>query len=216
MPESLTRWNFRAYAHTKEMMTGVLNAEAVTSKEFMITPNLPRFVRVGDETSIAASIANMTETQQSGTVKLTLFDPLTEKVISTQEQDFVADAGKNAGVNFRFTATDRYRFIGCRLTAESGAFSDGEQQLLPVLSNKEHLIETLAMPVRGEQKRVFSLDKLFNERSETATDRRLTVEFTGNRPGMPCRRFRRWEFPKATMPLRGLRLYMPIRWLLTL
>lgn len=122
----------------------------------------------------------MTETQQSGTVKLTLFDPLTEKVISTQEQDFVADAGKNAGVNFRFTATDRYRFIGCRLTAESGAFSDGEQQLLPVLSNKEHLIETLAMPVRGEQKRVFSLDKLFNERSETATDRRLTVEFTGN------------------------------------
>ncbi|MCI7069968.1 MAG: MG2 domain-containing protein [Bacteroides pyogenes] len=180
MPESLTRWNFRAYAHTKEMMTGVLNAEAVTSKEFMITPNLPRFVRVGDETSIAASIANMTETQQSGTVKLTLFDPLTEKVISTQEQDFVADAGKNAGVSFRFTATDRYRFIGCRLTAESGAFSDGEQQLLPVLSNKEHLTETLAMPVRGEQKRVFSLDKLFNERSETATDRRLTVEFTGN------------------------------------
>src|SRR3712207_8945989 len=83
-------------------------------------------------------------------------------------------------VNFRFTATDRYRFIGCRLTAESGAFSDGEQQLLPVLSNKEHLTETLAMPVRGEQKRVFSLDKLFNEHSETATDRRLTVEFTGN------------------------------------
>ena len=66
------------------------------------------------------------------------------------------------------------------MIADSGTFSDGEQQLLPVLSNKEHLVETLPMPVRGEETRTFSLDRLFNQQSKTATDRKLTVEFTGN------------------------------------
>lgn len=180
MPESLTRWNFNGYAHTKGMLTGMISGEAVTSKDFMLTPNMPRFVRVGDNTSIAASVANMTGKAVSGNVVLTLFDPLTEKVISTQKQKFTAEAGKTVGVNFMFTATDKYDLLGCRLVAEGGSFSDGEQHLLPVLSNKERVIETVAMPIRGNQTREFSLEKLFNNNSKTATDRSLTVEFSGN------------------------------------
>ena len=180
MPESLTRWNFRGYSHTKGMLTGTLNGEATTSKEFMLTPNLPRFVRVGDKTSIAASIVNMTGKPQAGTVTLTLFDPMTEKVISTQKQKFAVEAGKTMGVNFMFEVGDKYEVLGCRMIADSGTFSDGEQQLLPVLSNKEHLTETLPIPIRGEETRTFSLDSLFNHHSKTATDRQLTIEFTGN------------------------------------
>lgn len=180
MPESLTRWNFRGYSHTKGMLMGTLDGEATTSKEFMLTPNLPRFVRVGDKTSLAASISNMTGKPQTGTVTLSLFDPMTEKVISTQKQKFNLAAGKTMGVSFQFTVSDKYEILGCRMIADSGTFSDGEQQLLPVLSNKEHLVETLPMPVRGEETRTFSLDRLFNQQSKTATDRKLTVEFTGN------------------------------------
>ena len=180
MPESLTRWNFRGYSHTKGMLTGTLDGEATTSKEFMLTPNLPRFVRVGDKTSLAASISNMTGKPQAGTVSLVLFDPMTEKVISTQKQKFSLAAGKTMGVDFQFIVSDKYEIVGCRMIADSGTFSDGEQQLLPVLSNKEHLVETLPMPVRGEETRTFSLDHLFNQQSKTATDRKLTVEFTGN------------------------------------
>lgn len=180
MPESLTRWNFRGYSHTKGMLMGTLDGEATTSKEFMLTPNLPRFVRVGDKTSLAASISNMTGKPQAGTVTLILFDPMTEKVISTQKQKFSLVAGKRIGVSFQFTVSDKYEILGCRMIADSGTFSDGEQQLLPVLSNKEHLVETLPMPVRGEETRTFSLDRLFNQQSKTATDRKLTVEFTGN------------------------------------
>ena len=84
------------------------------------------------------------------------------------------------GVDFQFIVSDKYEIVGCRMIADSGTFSDGEQQLLPVLSNKEHLVETLPMPVRGEETRTFSLDHLFNQQSKTATDRKLTVEFTGN------------------------------------
>ena len=180
MPESLTRWNFRGYSHTKGMLMGTLDGEATTSKEFMLTPNLPRFVRVGDKTSLTASISNMTGKPQAGTVTLILFDPMTEKVISTQKQKFSLVAGKTIGVSFQFTVSDKYEILGCRMIADSGTFSDGEQQLLPVLSNKEHLVETLPMPVRGEETRTFSLDRLFNQQSKTATDRKLTVEFTGN------------------------------------
>ena len=180
MPESLTRWNFRGYSHTKGMLTGTLDGEATTSKEFMLTPNLPRFVRVGDKTSIAASISNMTGKPQAGTVSMILFDPMTEKVISTQKQKFSIAAGKTVGVNFMFIVSDKYEILGCRMIADSGTFSDGEQQLLPVLSDKEHLVETLPMPVRGEETRTFSLDSLFNQHSKTATDRKLTIEFTGN------------------------------------
>lgn len=180
MPQSLTTWNFRGYAHTQDMMTGQMDATAVTSKEFMLTPNLPRFVRVGDHTSMAASVSNLTGKNLSGTVKLVLFDPMTDQVISTQQKKFNAGAGQSVGVSFLFTVTEKYELLGCRMIAEGGNFSDGEQHLLPVLSDKENLTETLPMPVRGEQTRTFSLADLFNHHSKTATNRRLTVEFTSN------------------------------------
>jgi len=180
MPQSLTRWNFRGYSHTRNMMTGMLDATAVTAKEFMLTPNMPRFVRVGDKTRIAAGIANLTGKEVKGTAVFTLFDPMTEKIISTRRQKFSVEAGKTVSVDFRFDVTERYDLLGVRMVADGGTFSDGEQHLLPVLSNKEYITETLAMPVRGEETRTFSLDSLFNGNSRTATDRRLTVEFTGN------------------------------------
>lgn len=180
MPQSLTRWNFCGYAHTKGMMTGRLDASAVTAKDFMLSPNMPRFVRVGDKTSIAATITNLTGNALKGTVRFILFDPMTDKVISTQRQSFAVEAGKAVPVSFRFTATDKYDLLGVRMIADGGTFSDGEQHLLPVLSNKEYITETLAMPIRGEETRTFSLDSLFNHNSRTATDRRLTIEFTGN------------------------------------
>jgi uncharacterized protein YfaS (alpha-2-macroglobulin family) len=105
---------------------------------------------------------------------------MTEKIISTGRQKFSVEAGKTASVSFRFDVTDRYELLGVRIVADGSTFSDGEQHLLPVLSDKEYITETLAMPVRGEETRTFSLDSLFNGNSRTATDRRLTVEFTGN------------------------------------
>lgn len=180
MPQSLTSWNFRGYSHTKEMLTGMLDAQATTSKEFMLTPNLPRFVRVGDKVSIAASVTNLTEKNINGTVSLTLFNPVTEKNVSVQKQKFAVEAGKTIGVNFLFTVSGKEEVLGCRLIADGGTFSDGEQQLIPVLSNKINLTETLALSIRGQQTKTFSLANLFNHNSKSAADRRLTIEFTGN------------------------------------
>ncbi len=180
MPESLTRWKFKGIAHTKDLLTGTLEGETVTSKDFMLSPNMPRFVRVGDRSSISARIINVSQKDIAGEVKMQLFDPATEKVILTKKQSFLVKAGQTSSASFEFTADANYSLLGCRLVADGGTFSDGEQHLLPVLSNKERIIETVAMPIRGNQTREFSLKDLFNGNSKTATDRKLTVEFTGN------------------------------------
>lgn len=182
LPQSLTRWNFRGYSHTRDMAVGRLDTTAVTSKDFMLTPNIPRFVRVGDHTQLSASIANVTGKLVRGTATLTLFNPMTEKELAVQRRPFSVEAGRTTAVNFGFDVTESLAngLLGVRMVADGGAFSDGEQHLLPVLSDKIYLTETLSMPIRGGETRTFALDSLFNRNSATATDRRLTVEFTGN------------------------------------
>lgn len=180
MPESLTRWNFRGISHTKDMMVGNLRAEVVTQKDFMLQPNMPRFVRMGDQVNIAAVIANLTEEPVDGKVVFTLFDPVSDKTIATQTKTFKAEGKGNTAVSFGFDVTEDYNLLGVRMVADGGKFSDGEQHVLPVLSNKQYVTETMAMPIRGNQTREFSTETLFNHQHPSATQKKLTVEFTGN------------------------------------
>lgn len=195
LPQSLTRWNFRGYTHTKDMQTGLLEASVVSAKEFMLSPNLPRFFRMGDQAQVAATVSNLTEGTIKGRVTLQLFDPTTEKVILTRREKFEAEAGRNAAVSFAFDVDDRYPLLGVRLTADGGNFSDGEQHVLPVLSNQEYVTETLTFDLKGNDACTLRLDTLFNHNSSTATQRRLTVEVTGNPAWMAIQ-----ALPSLTQP----------------
>lgn len=195
LPQSLTRWNFRGYTHTKDMQTGLLEASVVSAKEFMLRPNLPRFFRMGDQAQVAATVSNLTEGTIKGRVTLQLFDPTTEKVILTRREKFEAKAGRNAAVGFAFDVDDRYPLLGVRLTADGGNFSDGEQHVLPVLSNQEYVTETLTFDLKGNDACTLRLDTLFNRNSSTATQRRLTVEVTGNPAWMAIQ-----ALPSLTQP----------------
>ena len=181
LPDNLTRWHFRALAHTKQMEYGMLEDFATAQREFMIQPNLPRFVRVGDETTIRATISNLSGKTVKGTVRLELIDPLTEKVILTRKAKFKTEAGKTITVSFAFVVknTDVSLPI-CRIVADGGKFSDGEQRYLPVLTNKVWVTESLPLIVNGPGTVKESLSHLFNRHSRTASNHRLTVEMTGN------------------------------------
>ena len=195
LPQSLTRWNFRGYTHTKDMQTGLLEASVVSAKEFMLRPNLPRFFRMGDQARVAATVSNLTEGTIKGRVTLQLFDPTTEKVILTRREKFEAEAGRNAAVGFAFDVDDRYPLLGVRLTADGDNFSDGEHHVLPVLSNQEYVTETLTFDLKGNDACTLRLDTLFNHNSSTATQRRLTVEVTGNPAWMAIQ-----ALPSLTQP----------------
>lgn len=180
LPESLTRWKFQGFAHTPNMMYGTLEGEVTASKDFMLSPNMPRFVRTGDHTSIAATVSNLTNKEIDANVSFVLFDPTNGETIMTQQKPVRMEAGKSEGVSFNFNVTDRYDLLAVRMIATGNNFSDGEEHYLPVLSDKVMLTESVAMPIRGNQTKEFSLEKLFNSHSKSATRRSLTIEYTGN------------------------------------
>ncbi|MBQ8866422.1 MAG: hypothetical protein IJ013_01700 [Bacteroidaceae bacterium] len=181
LPDNLTRWHFRALAHTKQMDYGTLEDYATAQREFMVQPNLPRFVRVGDETTVSATLSNLSEKRIKGTARMELIDPVTEQVILTRKAKFDTQAGKTTTVTFAFTVknTDTPLPV-CRIVADGGKFSDGEQRYLPVLTDKVWITESQPLMVNGPGKVTEQLDHLFNHHSPTATNHRLTVELTGN------------------------------------
>ena len=135
LPESLTRWTFMGLAHTRNVDYGKIEATATASKEFMLQPNMPRFVRVGDKANIAASLMNLSDKGVKGTVRMELFNPETEKVFYSQKQKFDVKGGETGHVNFTFEVSDKYAVMACRMVADGDTFSDGEQRYIPVLTN---------------------------------------------------------------------------------
>ena len=180
LPESLTRWKFMGLAHTQNVDYGKIEATATASKEFMLQPNMPRFVRVGDKANIAASLMNLSDKGVKGTVRMELFNPETEKVFYSQKQKFDMKGGETGHVNFAFEVSDKYAVMACRMVADGDTFSDGEQRYIPVLTDKQWVTETVPLNVNGEGVHTFSLENLFNKHSKTASEQRLTVEFTAH------------------------------------
>lgn len=184
VPESNTTWKFRALAYDKNLSTGQLEASVVTRKELMVTPNLPRFVRVGDKTSVSAKISNLSDNVVSGKVRVEFFNPLTDEVVNLgiadaiQPFELAKDASSSA--SWTFVVPKDFDVLGCRIVAESASFSDGEQHVIPVLPDKMLVTESLPLYIRGGQTKQFSFDHLLNNQSSTLTHQRLTLEFSAN------------------------------------
>ena len=180
LPESLTEWKFMGLAHTKAMDYGILTDKVVAAKEFMLQPNLPRFVRVGDQVDVAASLMNLSDKDVKGVVKMELFVPETEKIILSQKRPFEVKAGETGKVSFQFNVSDKYEGLAVRMVADGGLFSDGEQRYLPVLSNKQKLTESVLLDVNGKGTFTYSLESLFNHHSRSVSRPQMWVEYTAH------------------------------------
>ncbi|NLZ73711.1 MAG: alpha-2-macroglobulin, partial [Bacteroidales bacterium] len=180
VPEQLTRWNFKGYAHSKEMGLGELIDQVVTVKDFSIQPYFPRFIRQGDRVVLSSVLTNQSSKMEKGTISFVLFDPFTEKIIEEQKQSFSVEANVTQGVSFTFDAPEEYGLIGCRIIAKGKTFSDGEQQAIPVLDRRISLIESETFIIRDESEVTVPLKQLFNENSPTVSNKKMTLEFSGN------------------------------------
>lgn len=181
LPESLTQWNFRALAHTRDLNFGKLSDKMVARKEFMVRPQLPRFLREGDEAQIPFTIDNLSETALSGTATLRLIDAQTEKTLLTLKRPFSAEAGKSISDAFELDA-DKLKgapVVVCRLTASAANFSDGEEHYLPVLTAREAVESTLPFTLKTAGTTTMRIDTLWSKASGI-TDKRLTVEISSN------------------------------------
>ena len=180
LPDALTEWNFMAYAHTQNMDYGMLTEKVKASKPFMVQPNMPRYVRVGDKSVFAASLINLSDSVLCGGVKITLVDPLTDKVVYADSRPFTVGAKQTGVVDFTYRTDALHDLLVFRIEAQSNGFSDGEQHYLPVLSDRELITETIPVQLDGPETVSLSLNHLFNDGSSTATHRHLTVELTAN------------------------------------
>lgn len=191
-PEALTKWKLQLLAHTKTLESKTTTLEAVTQKELMIIPNTPRFLREGDQIVISSKIANLTEKGLSGKARLELMDAVTGNPISKElltqttsgrnlgETDFKVDAKGNTEVSWALRIPEGLQAVQYRVMAKAGDFSDGEQNVLPVLTNRILVTETLPMWVRSNDTKTFTLDKMLNNRSNTLKNHQLSLEITSN------------------------------------
>ena len=188
LPESLTTWQLLGMAHTSDLFATNIQAQTIARKELMARLYLPRFLRAGDESSLRAIIQNLTESDLSGQVRLEVFDPETENVLVKHTAPFTASANDEAVLAFEYTPSEDYPIVAVRLTAETtvsegakdnqASFSDGEQLYLPILSSKEYITESVEIQADGAGTFTTDLSSLFNHDAPSATQRRLTVEYT--------------------------------------
>lgn len=177
LPESVTTWRFMGFAHDKEMNYGQIEGSAVASKEVMVQPNMPRFVRVGDRATISARIFNTSGKTVKGTALMQLIDPETEGVILETKQKFEVCADSTGAVTFSYRPDSNHSLLICRIIAEGKNFSDGEQHYLPVLSDAELVTTTVPFTQNGPGVKTIDLKPLF---PEGGSDEKLTVEYTNN------------------------------------
>lgn len=175
VPESTTTWKFMALAHTPIMQFGQIEKFVVTNKEFMVSTNLPRFVRTGDKVVLQATISNLASEVQQGEAYLELFNPSTEVVINKQQVTFNAKPQENQTVSFEFTAPQNMDLLGCRIVASSSKFSDGEQHVLPVVPDATLVTQALPIFTNQQGQQTFKLNA-----PKGITPYRLTLELTAN------------------------------------
>ena len=186
MPEALTRWKMLGFAHTKDMCYGFTQQEVVTQKELMVVPNAPRFLREGDELILSAKVTNLSSKPMHGTVTLQLFDaatmqPIDKELCNTEAIKMFGDANTPSEVkNWAITIPGGYQAITYRVIASAGNYSDGEENIIPVFSNRMLVTESIPMIVTKGQTKTYHLEKLSTNTSKTLVNHRLTLELTSN------------------------------------
>ena len=183
LPESVTTWKFMGLAHDKEMRNGCLVDEAVAQKTVMVQPNMPRFLREGDKATIVVKLFNTSDKKVSGNARMQILDAETQKVVWQKTQGYKIDAEGSATVSFDVQGLKEGVYIN-KVVAAGNGYSDGEQHYLPVLSNRELVVNTLPITLHQQGEQNFDLSKLFlnkeGKQAKGAEDTKVTVEYTNN------------------------------------
>jgi len=183
LPESVTTWKFMGLAHDKEMRNGTLVDETVAQKTVMVQPNMPRFLREGDKSTIVTKLFNTSEKKVGGNVRMQILEPETNKVVWQKVQKYTIDANGSATVSFDVEGLKEGVYIN-KVVATGNGYSDGEQHYLPVLSNRELVTNTLPITLHQQGEKTFDLDKLFVDKNgkqvKDADKAKVTVEYTNN------------------------------------
>jgi uncharacterized protein YfaS (alpha-2-macroglobulin family) len=187
IPEALTTWKFLGFAHGAAAQAGGLIGETITQKDLMVQPNPPRFLREGDKLRFTAKVTNLSETTQNGKIRLTLQDPINDKKRNAEFKlkenvfEFSVPAGESKGFGWNLDVPFTPGMVKYRVVGATSKLSDGEEGMLPILSSRIFVTESLPLPIKGNEKKKFTFKKLVDsQNSDTLEHQGLTVEVTSN------------------------------------
>lgn len=187
MPEALTTWKFMGLAHGTKLQSGLLTQEVITQKELMIQPNAPRFLREGDKIAFTVKVTNLSDKEQKGSVALELFDAITDESRNKEfknndnKKSFVIPAKQSKGFSWLLDIPYKPGFVKYKAVGATNTQSDGEEGLLPILSSRILVTESLPLPIRGPETKNFKFEKLMKSGdSKSLEHKSLTVEVTSN------------------------------------
>ncbi len=189
VPESLTRWRLMGLAHTKDLKSGTFDEFFESNREVMVTPNPPRFLRQGDMMKFRAKVVNISDKELEAATTLNFFDAVTMvpvneayRLISEHEKIVIPPGGAHeVSWDIRVPDDGPYAII-YRIAVVAGSHSDGEENILPVLTNRQLITESLPMFAVPNENRTFTFEKLLQSENEGSTTmhHQLTLEFTTN------------------------------------
>ena len=196
MPEALTQWKLMAFAHTTELAMGYAQQTTVTQKELMVQPNPPRFLREKDSMAFSTKVVNISDRPINGFVKLELLDAATREPVdvlfqhAVSAKSFTIAPGQSVAVQFPiYIPADLNTAVLYRISASSSEqvngkiLADGEENVLPVFSNRILLTETMPLNMKGSGSKKFTFEKLLHSSASansTLKNYGLTVEYTAN------------------------------------
>ncbi|WP_022954203.1 alpha-2-macroglobulin family protein [Leucothrix mucor] len=189
VPESLTQWKVWASALTKDLRGGTATAFSRTSKELMVRPYLPRFLRAGDEAKIEVVINNAGDKPLSGQLSFDIIDTASGEVINDDfnlqiwAQPFNVKAGESSNVSYTLSTPNDLGIVAVRAkaTAYNGIenFADGEQRPLPVLPSRLHLTQSRFAALKGNSERKLEFSQLADDSDTTRINDKLVVTVDG-------------------------------------
>ncbi len=187
LPESLTQWKWQLLAHDKAARFGYLQRSIVSQKTLMVQMNAPRFIREGDTINLSAKISNLSNEVLNGKATLQLTDAITGEVLDVKlsnlaaNQNFTVAANQSTAVQFSIQVPVGITHpVTWKVIAKAGSFSDGEENTIPILSNRMMVTESLPLFVRGNATKNFTFKNLLNSNSSTLQHQSLTIEYTSN------------------------------------
>jgi hypothetical protein len=187
MPEALTEWKFLGFAHDKECRSGLLSGKATTSRDLMVQPNPPRFLREGDVLEFTVKISNQGSEPVKAKATLHFVDPVTQQNLDAAlrleraEQTIQIAAKSSKSLAWKLTVPDGLTALSYQASASSDKVADGEEGMFPVLPRRILVRESIPLAIRGPGKTTRVFERLAqSQQSASLQHQSLTLQMVSN------------------------------------
>ena len=177
LPDTLTTWKLMMLSCTQDLHWCYVEEEFVSKKDLMLTANMPRFLRVGDSSVISTKITNQTNEVIFANVIMELLHANSQDVVFSESNTVEIGAGATIGTSFQFVPTEDVEQYVCRILANGGTCSDGEEKTIPVLSHKAKVTVTHVFDQNGQGQYKLQPQSLFPIGTSC---HQLSLDYTNN------------------------------------